>query len=66
MFFGPTVDPDTIPPGSIVLTNAGDPIERTLLPRADMRAVRYITEPDGSRTFVRFEKLTASERGGPR
>ena len=57
-FFNAQTDVATMPAGSIVLTNAGDPIERTLLARSDMRVMRFITEPDGSRTFVRFEKLT--------
>jgi 4-amino-4-deoxy-L-arabinose transferase-like glycosyltransferase len=58
IYFDPARVPvESIPAGSAVLTVAGDRIERELLRRSDIRAVKYTTEPDGTPTFVRFEKL---------
>jgi 4-amino-4-deoxy-L-arabinose transferase-like glycosyltransferase len=61
-YFNQVTSLDNVPEGSILLTNAGDPIERALLQRDDVRAVRYITEPDGTRTFVRFERTRGAIR----
>jgi 4-amino-4-deoxy-L-arabinose transferase-like glycosyltransferase len=61
-YFNDATPIEEIPDGSILLTNAGDPIERQLLLRPDVHAVRYITEPDGARTFVRFEKTRSGLR----
>lgn len=65
VYFHPATTPvESIAPGSSLLTNFDDPIERELLKRADVRAVQFITEPSGSRTFVRFVK-TADRSGRP-
>jgi 4-amino-4-deoxy-L-arabinose transferase-like glycosyltransferase len=43
-------------PGSVLLTGAGDPVERSFLKMAAVKVVAHITEPDGSPSFTIFER----------
>ena len=47
-------------PGSLLLTGADDPVERSFLKMAAVRAVAHITEPDGSPAFTIFERTHAN------
>ena len=50
-------------PGSVLLTGAGDPVERELLKMSAVRAVAQVAEPDGSLSFTRFERLAGANAG---
>jgi 4-amino-4-deoxy-L-arabinose transferase-like glycosyltransferase len=48
-----------VKPGSLLLTGADDPVERSFLKMDAVRAVAHITDPDGTPSFTIFER-TAS------
>lgn len=48
-------------PGSLLLTGAGDPVERAFLKLPAVRVVDRITEPDGSPSFTIFERTSSSD-----
>jgi len=47
-------------PGSLLLTGADDPVERSFLKMAAVQVVAHITEPDGSPAFTIFERTQAN------
>jgi 4-amino-4-deoxy-L-arabinose transferase-like glycosyltransferase len=47
---------EVVTPGSLLLTGAGDPVERAFLKLGAVHTVSHITEPDGSPTFTIFER----------
>ena len=51
---------DAVRPGSLLLTGADDPVERSFLKMADVKAVVHITEPDGSPSFTIFERTAST------
>jgi len=47
-------------PGSLLLTGADDPVERSFLKMAAVQVVAQISEPDGSPSFTIFERTQAN------
>ena len=47
-------------PGSLLLTGADDPVERSFLRMPAVRAVEHVSEPDGTPSFTIFERTTWS------
>jgi 4-amino-4-deoxy-L-arabinose transferase-like glycosyltransferase len=47
-------------PGSLLLTGADDPVERSFLKMVAVQAVAHIAEPDGSPAFTIFERTQAN------
>lgn len=45
-----------VKPGSLLLTGADDPVERSFLKLEAVKAVAQVTEPDGSPSFTIFER----------
>src|SRR6185503_5054241 len=45
-----------VKPGSLLLTGADDPVERSFLKMEAVRAVAQVTEPDGTPSFTIFER----------
>ena len=45
-----------VKPGSLLLTGADDPIERSFLKMDAVKAVAHVTEPDGTPSFTIFER----------
>jgi hypothetical protein len=50
-----------IRPGSLLLTGADDPVERSFRKMPAVKAVEEITEPDGTPSFTIFERTAWSE-----
>lgn len=48
-----------VPPDSVLLTGADDPVERSFLKLDTVRVVAHITEPDGAPAFTIFERTQA-------
>ena len=47
---------EAVRPGSLLLTGADDPVQRTFQNMPEVRIVHRITEPDGTATFAIFER----------
>jgi hypothetical protein len=47
-------------PGSLLLTGADDPVERSFQKMVAVQAVSHITEPDGTPSFTIFESTQAT------
>jgi hypothetical protein len=47
-------------PGSLLLTGADDPVERSFQKMVAVQAVSHITEPDGTPSFTIFERTQAT------
>jgi hypothetical protein len=51
---------DGVRPGTLLLTGADDPVERSFLRLPDVKRVARITEPDGSPAFAIFERTSSA------
>jgi hypothetical protein len=47
-----------VKPGSLLLTGADDPVERSFLKMEAVRPVAQVTDPDGTPSFTIFERTT--------
>jgi hypothetical protein len=57
VFFGlQDIHLDAVAPGSLLLTGADDPVERSFLKMADVQVLAHIAEPDGSPSFTIFTR----------
>jgi hypothetical protein len=51
---------DRVDPGTLLLTGADDPVERSFRTMTAVRPVARITEPDGSPSFTIFERTSSA------
>jgi 4-amino-4-deoxy-L-arabinose transferase-like glycosyltransferase len=56
VYFDSDFDVERAAPGTLLLTGAGDPIERKFLKQSAVRPIDHIGEPDGSLSFTIFER----------
>jgi 4-amino-4-deoxy-L-arabinose transferase-like glycosyltransferase len=56
VFFTQGLPLEAVRPGSLLLTGADDPVERSFLKLAAVQAIDHITEPDGTPSFTIFER----------
>ncbi len=59
VYFGQDFSLAGVAPGSVLLTGADDPVERSFRKMDAVQAVAHITEPDGAPSFTLFERTSA-------